>query len=132
MKTLLFSAQGRISRSRFWMAALGTTIALSTVLAAVLMTLWALVPGTVGDDGTLRVNGVVAIPYLVAVLAYMVIAVWSSVCIGIKRYHDLNKSGAWLLVMVLPLVGNIIYLIQAGCLRGSAGVNRYGADPLAA
>lgn len=132
MKELLFSPRGRINRSRFWLAALGTTLTLFAVLAVVLVILWQVMPGTVDADGGFKVDGVTALPYFAAFLAYLVVAVWSGVCLGIKRYHDLNKSGAWLLVMFVPFVGTIIYFVQAGCLRGTIGVNSYGADPLAA
>lgn len=132
MKELLFSSQGRINRQRYWLAALGTAVVLSAVMAAVIAILWAILPGTVDENGTYKVNGIMAIPYLVIVLAYLVALVWSSICLGIKRYHDINKSGAWILVMFVPLVGSIIYFIQAGCLRGTQGVNQYGSDPLSA
>lgn len=113
------------------MAALGISFGLTAVLALVLTGLWQVIPGTVDDNGTFNVDGVEAIPYIGLVFAYIVVTVWASICLGIKRYHDLDKSGAWLFVMLVPMVGSIIYFIQAGCLRGTTGTNRYGSDPLA-
>ena len=78
---------------------------------------------------------------------------------GIKRLHDRNKSGWWVLlfygaptalsavaallesgaetslaVLLFQLVNLVILvwaLIELGCLRGTIGQNRYGPDPLA-
>ena len=33
-------------------------------------------------------------------------------------------------ILLIPVVGGLIYFIQAGCLRGTTGPNRYGADRL--
>lgn len=49
---------------------------------------------------------------------------------AIKRYHDRDKSGAWVLIQLVPFVGPFWYVIEAGCLRGTVGPNRYGPDPL--
>jgi uncharacterized membrane protein YhaH (DUF805 family) len=77
----------------------------------------------------------------------------SGCIVGIKRLHDRNKSGWWLLLFyllsgVLDVVGmtgklpllfelgsvaiSIWALVELGCLRGTAGTNEYGPDPLAA
>lgn len=131
MKNLLFSPNGRINRSRFWTTALITSFGLIALLAIVMTAIWQIMPGTVDDDGTFKVSGTVAIPYFLAFLVYIVAAVWSGICLGVKRYHDLDKSGTWMLVMLVPLIGSVIYFIQAGCSRGTTGTNKYGADPLA-
>lgn len=132
MKALLFSPQGRINRSRFWLAALGTSLGLSVLLAAAMVILWQVMPGTIDENGGFKVDGATALPYFAVILAYFVAVVWSGLCLGIKRYHDLNKSGTWLFVMLVPLVGSIIYFVQAGCTRGTTGDNQYGSDPLVA
>jgi len=55
-----------------------------------------------------------------------------SLAIAIKRYHDRDKSGWWILILFIPLVGFIWFLIELGCLPGTPGPNRYGPDPLGA
>ena len=47
--------------------------------------------------------------------------------IGIKRFHDRNKSGWWVLIVLVPLIGGIWYLIECGFLPGTDGPNRF--DP---
>lgn len=51
-----------------------------------------------------------------------------SIALGVRRLHDLDKSGWWLLLMIVPLVNLFLalYLIFAG---GSDGENRFGAPP---
>lgn len=47
-----------------------------------------------------------------------------------KRFHDLNMSGTWSLVALVPLVGLIAEIILLFT-RGTEGDNDYGPDPLA-
>lgn len=64
-------------------------------------------------------------------------AIWSlatfipAIAVGARRLHDIDRSGWWLLIGFVPLIG-IIVLIVFFCTRGHAGPNRFGADPLAA
>jgi len=58
-------------------------------------------------------------------IAYMSLAVFA------KRWHDRNKSGWWSLIILVPFIGSIWALVECGCLPGTEGPNRYGADPLA-
>lgn len=51
--------------------------------------------------------------------------------LGARRLHDLDKSGWWLLLVLVPLIG-WIFLLAWFCMKGTAGANRFGADPLAA
>ena len=47
--------------------------------------------------------------------------------VGIRRLHDTDKSGWWLLLALIPLVG-IIVLIVFWATDGQPGVNQYGAS----
>jgi uncharacterized membrane protein YhaH (DUF805 family) len=51
------------------------------------------------------------------------------ISISIRRLHDLDRSGWWYLLVLVPLVGGIILLIW-NCIRGTVGPNRFGPDPL--
>ena len=53
----------------------------------------------------------------------------SSVSLGIRRLHDLDKSGWMILIYAVPLLNAVfgIYLLAA---KGTDGPNRFGADPL--
>ena len=50
-----------------------------------------------------------------------------AVCV--RRLHDTDRSGWWLLLCLVPLIG-LIWFIVVCCLKGSDGENRFGADPL--
>ena len=45
-----------------------------------------------------------------------------------RRLHDTNRSGWFLLLYFIPLIG-LIWLLVLCCLEGMEGENRYGPDP---
>ena len=45
-----------------------------------------------------------------------------------RRLHDTNRSGWFLLLYFIPLIG-LIWLLVLCCLEGTEGENRYGFDP---
>ena len=69
------------------------------------------------------------------ILAWMIflplylVPVWMSIVAMAKRCHDRDKSAWWLLVALIPVVGQIWWLVELGCLRGTDGRNRFGIDP---
>jgi len=52
-----------------------------------------------------------------------------SIAVGVRRLHDLDKSAWWYLLLLLPLIGAVVLLVWF-CMPGTAGRNRFGADPL--
>ena len=48
--------------------------------------------------------------------------------LGVRRLHDVDRSGWWLLAWFMPMFGWAVLLVFA-CLDGSVGRNRYGTDP---
>ena len=51
-----------------------------------------------------------------------------SIAVCIRRLHDTNRSGWWILISLVPFVGSIILLIFL-CIEGDAGDNRFGPNP---
>ena len=49
-----------------------------------------------------------------------------SIAVGVRRLHDLDKSGWWLLLGLVPLIGFIV-LLYWFCQPGTPGPNQYGA-----
>ncbi|ORE89690.1 DUF805 domain-containing protein [Aurantimonas sp. 22II-16-19i] len=47
---------------------------------------------------------------------------------AIRRLHDTDRSGWWVLISLIPLIGTI-WLIVLMCLDGTSGRNRFGPDP---
>lgn len=52
-----------------------------------------------------------------------------NLAVAVRRLHDTGRSGWWLLIICLPIIGWIFWLIWA-CTRGDAGENRFGSNPL--
>ncbi len=47
----------------------------------------------------------------------------------VRRLHDTDRSGWWLLVSLVPFIGAIVLIVFAASI-GTRGDNRYGPDPL--
>ena len=52
----------------------------------------------------------------------------AGISLNIRRFHDFNKSGWWILIFMVPFV-NLYFSIKLLCIRGDVGANNYGADP---
>jgi uncharacterized membrane protein YhaH (DUF805 family) len=142
LKTLLFGFEGRINRAKWWLTIL--IIAIVWIVAGIIgAILWAILGETIG----LVVAGLIG-------LATVVLVLWASIATGLKRLHDREKPGWWLLIFwLLPFVlnlasipmagsmaGNLLALvgfgisvwavIELGALKGTTGPNKYGPDPL--
>ena len=51
-----------------------------------------------------------------------------SIAVGIRRLHDTGRSGWWLLIGLIPLLGAIVLLVFFA-MEGDAGSNEYGPNP---
>ncbi|OCG14837.1 MULTISPECIES: DUF805 domain-containing protein [unclassified Gilliamella] len=48
--------------------------------------------------------------------------------VTVRRLHDINKSGWWILIGLIPLIGAIVLFVFA-CLDSTPGSNQYGENP---
>lgn len=97
---------GRARRQEYWMFNLFHTIAM-IILVAVDMLIFE----------TIALSGL----YILATLV-------PSFAVTIRRFHDQDKSGWFLLLGFIPGVGGLIVLVFM-CLEGTRASNRFGADP---
>jgi uncharacterized membrane protein YhaH (DUF805 family) len=104
--THLFSATGRASRGQFWLRSLVIWLALYGLAAAFGMLL----------------SGVFV--WLVNGAALIAI-----VMLCIRRLHDRNYAGWWVLVVVIPVGGALWLVWQLALRRGVEHDNRWGVDP---
>ena len=51
-----------------------------------------------------------------------------SIALGARRLHDINRTGWWLILNVVPFIGWIPLMVWA-IFRGDEGPNQYGPDP---
>jgi uncharacterized membrane protein YhaH (DUF805 family) len=52
-----------------------------------------------------------------------------AIAVGVRRLHDTDRSGWWLLIGVIPLIGAIVLIVWFAT-KGTTGPNRFGEDPL--
>jgi uncharacterized membrane protein YhaH (DUF805 family) len=138
---LFISPSGRINRAKFWIVVLCTVVFFLSVIGI-----------------SMAVSGSMTTVFGAALIAYIPM-IYVGVVNAIKRLHDRNKSGWWVLLfygapLVLPLVAALVdggtdtsvgllllqlvsliisvwALVELGCLKGTIGQNKYGPDPLA-
>ena len=68
--------------------------------------------------------------FLTGGVLYMVYALglWiPSLAVAVRRLHDTDRSGWWLLIALVPLVGLVLLVFL--CLDSTPGDNRFGANP---
>ena len=107
--------QGRLNRQPFWIATL---------------VLWLVSMGVAFVTSILFGSQSAATTFVQAVVALILLI--PSLAVAVKRYHDRNKSGWWILIVFIPIIGLIWYIVELGFLPGTPGPNRYGPDPLGA
>ncbi|NDY89839.1 DUF805 domain-containing protein [Ideonella livida] len=106
---LFLSLEGRLRRRDYWQR-------------GVLPLLLVLVVGT----ALLNIAG---LPLERAEGLMNLVLAWPMLAVSVKRWHDRNRSGWWMAVLLVPVVGWLWLLIDNGCLRGDAGPNDYGPPP---
>jgi uncharacterized membrane protein YhaH (DUF805 family) len=116
-KFLLFEFDGRINRGKFWAGFAATWVI--GIVGGILFGIAAAV-----DSGAVWV----IIGFLL-IMIYVAL-IWMGLAISIKRWHDRGKSGWWILIGIVPIIGGIWALVETGFLEGDSGDNQYGANPL--
>ena len=109
---LLFSGKGRLNRKPFWLIWLP--------LVVISATMQPLFENKSGFD---------SLTWVIFILPLALLVIWLWFAISIKRLHDVNFDGRWLLLGLIPLIGTIGLLIVAAR-PGNVGANRFGPDPL--
>ena len=58
-----------------------------------------------------------------------VLTIWVGFSLGVRRCHDVEKSGWWLLLGLIPYI-NVAWGLYLIFKRGTIGQNKYGDDPI--
>ena len=95
----------RTSRSEYWWFILFYTI-------------FATIPTFVPNEN------VVVFGYIVSLLLFI-----PGIAVTVRRLHDINKSGWFILISLIPILGSIIVLVMT-IEKGTLGKNRFGEYPL--
>ncbi|RIW34021.1 DUF805 domain-containing protein [Bacillus salacetis] len=51
-----------------------------------------------------------------------------AITVSVRRLHDIGRSGWWILISFVPVVGTLVLFVFA-CLDSEEGSNRYGPNP---
>lgn len=62
-------------------------------------------------------------------LLFSLAVILPSLAVAARRLHDIGKSGWWILLWLLPVIGPVILIYWWAC-RGEEGANDHGPDPL--
>jgi uncharacterized membrane protein YhaH (DUF805 family) len=98
--------QGRARRKEYWM------FVLFNIIVSIVLTILELI---------------VSLPSVLSGL-YSLAILLPSLAVGVRRLHDTGRSGWWLLIGLIPLVGAIILLVFA-CQDSQENDNQYGPNP---
>ncbi|MFZ4541143.1 MAG: DUF805 domain-containing protein [Rickettsiales bacterium] len=112
------TVSGRAARSEFWFWVLFVFLG-SLILGIIDGILF----GVVDAAGQSKGSGPLGLVFSLATLI-------PYICVGARRMHDVNRSGWWILINLIPIIGWIVFIVWAAT-KGTTGDNRYGPDPLA-
>lgn len=107
---------GRARRKEYWMFTLWNVVIIMFLAALEAI-------GTeIGSD-----SFVSYIP-MVLYLLYGLFILIPSFTVSVRRLHDIGKSGWWILIGLIPVIGSIILLVWY-CTEGQRCENEWGPDP---
>jgi uncharacterized membrane protein YhaH (DUF805 family) len=112
----ILSFNGRATRLEWW----ATTVVLMFTGVGVF---------AVSVGGAIaKAFGASTIPSLVlwTAMAVFLLSFYIGITTSVRRYHDRGKSGWWVLVGLIPVVGAVWQLVELGFFSGTPGDNAYG------
>jgi len=102
---IYISVRGRLSLGQYW---LYWVIPLSIIM---LVQYYFKGLGYYFDTGTVRI--------------FNFLIIWPAIATSVKRLHDLNKSGWWFLLNLIPLIGNLLLGLLLSFIPGKKEKNEY-------
>jgi len=173
----LFSFEGRINRAKYWYAGFASmavalvflsrsAFAVASIFGADVKSVGIKVSNIFGNPPSLPFSatfgdadpqsvGLMRLCFYALGMPVFIFRMWILVAATIKRLHDRNRSGWWIMALCIapplldkignglddwgvldlfPLIASLLSLwgvVELGFLRGTGGPNRFGADPLA-
>ena len=121
---LLTSYDDRIPRSQFW---LGMILVLPVTFV---FGIFGVVLDLRFHTSQIAQLSMLAGLYPFTTILEYVASIFFGGAVAVKRLHDRNKRARWLLLQVIPIVGTLWLVFEMGFLKGSAGENDWGDDPL--
>ena len=100
-KYLYLNFDGRIAPKDWWIGII-IIFVVSLIISAL-----------IGNQGLVQ--------FVIAILLFI-----GGLSLHIKRFHNRGKSGWWVLVFFIPVIGFIWMIVEMGILEGDADANEYG------
>jgi len=66
--------------------------------------------------------------YYIILIIYIIAMIIPTISVIVRRMHDIGKSGFWIFIRLVPIIGGIWMLILL-CTEGQTWKNQYGEDP---
>lgn len=98
---------GRATRSEYWY------FVLFNIIIGIIL---GVISGVIGDKYNILGN------------VYQLFVFIPSLAVLVRRLHDVNKSGWFIFIGLIPLVG-AIWLLVLACTDSQSGSNQYGSNP---
>ncbi len=118
-----FDFAGRSRRMEYWMFQLFVILVYVALTAAML-----LVGGGLDFEGAEAAPGPLVLMIVVVASIWVIATVIPTFALTIRRLHDTNHSGFWVLIGFIPIIGGLV-LLYFMLIEGTRGPNLYGADP---
>ena len=97
--------KGRARRREFWMY---------TLVYIVLAIIIGFIGGIIGTS-------------LLSIILWLAL-LCPGMAVGVRRMHDIGKSGKWILIALIPIIG-ALYLLYLATLDSQPGANKWGENP---
>lgn len=110
-----FNFDGRARRKEYWMFTLIHAIIIAILIFAA------------GANSSSSYRGPSSLEIILGL--YLLATLLPSLAVTVRRLHDTDRSGWWILVYWLPFLGPIFLLVFT-VLPGTPGDNSFGSDPL--
>ena len=119
--------EGRARRSEYWLFSL--FLFLSGIPAGVLLMMAGAGAAGAGGSDSAAAAGAAGFGLLVilAISLFCLAMFIPSLAVTVRRLHDSDKSGWWLLIGLIPFGGFVTLIFTL--MDGTPGPNRYGEDP---
>jgi uncharacterized membrane protein YhaH (DUF805 family) len=106
---------GRSRRKEYWFFLLFSMIISAT------LTIIDIVVGTFSSSlGIGLLSGIYSLAVLIP-----------SIAVSVRRLHDIDRTGWWILISLVPIIGTIVLVVFA-VQDGTPGSNQHGSNPKAA
>ncbi|MEL7015694.1 MAG: DUF805 domain-containing protein [Pseudomonadota bacterium] len=118
MGTLL-SGDGRSNRSMWWLIHF---IVMGCLYLTVLTTCAVLT----SESSTHEIRTLM----LPAALVGGILMIWTLIALSVRRLHDMGQTGFWLVLALIPVIGQLGLVVILGLKAGHDGDNAFGAAPM--